>query len=516
MSTRPAGVILNVNDNEGARYVVTLMLQRAGFSVLEAATGQEALSQIASHRPDLVVLDVQLPDISGLEVCARVRDDPETASTKILHTSATFVSTDNKVRSLEGGADAYLTQPFEPEELLATIHALLRLTRTEEDLRRVADELREEDRRKNEFLAMLAHELRNPLAAIWAALPLLGPSEGTTDSERALAVLARQSRQLKRLIDDLLDVARVTQGKIELQRVPLELGKLLRQVADNAARTVVSGRRQQLHASFPPDSARVSGDPARLEQLFANLLDNASKYTPEGGDIWLEHGVAHGPEGARISITVRDNGVGMPAQTLPQVFSLFAQGEVPLARSGGGLGIGLTLVRRLVELHQGTVTAASEGEGRGSAFVVSLPLLAELAVSDPPDAERPSGVERGPSDRRRRVLLVDDNADLQELLATMIERWGHQVDCAADGPSGLRKATELKPDFALLDIGLPGMDGFALAREIRRALDGQAPRLIAVTGYGAPEKRRLAFDAGFNEVLVKPVDAERLRALLSE
>ncbi|HTU61027.1 MAG TPA: response regulator, partial [Polyangiales bacterium] len=223
VAERKEALILNVNDNQVARYVVSTILQRAGFKVIEAENGEQALSRTEDRRPDLIVLDVQLPDMSGLEVCTRIRKNAALASTKVLHTSATHISTDSKVLALRGGADGYLTQPFESEELVATIDALLRLSRTEEELRTVAEQLREADRRKNEFLAMLAHELRNPLAAIWAALPVLERHPPHDESEaKARHVLERQSGQLKRLIDDLLDAARVTQGKIELRMENVE------------------------------------------------------------------------------------------------------------------------------------------------------------------------------------------------------------------------------------------------------------------------------------------------------
>ncbi|HEX6243167.1 MAG TPA: response regulator [Polyangiales bacterium] len=510
-SERQGALILNVNDNEVARYLVTTILQRAGFQVIEAANGRQALDRVEDRRPDLVVLDVQLPDISGLEVCAQIRKSPAVASIKVLHTSATHINVDSKVMALRGGADGYLTQPFESEELVATIDALLRLSRTEEELRATAEQLREADRRKNEFLAMLAHELRNPLAAIWAALPVLERHAPHDEVEaKARHVLERQSGQLKRLIDDLLDVARVTQGKIELRQESVELTRLLAQVIDNVQRTSVARRKQRVVVDLGPDPVYVRGDSLRLEQVFANVLDNASKYTQEEGSIWDTLGCDKLDGASKAVVEVRDNGMGMAPETLPQIFSLFAQADVPLARSTGGLGIGLTLVRRLVELHGGWVSAASEGLGKGSTLRVSLPALAR-------DARAPSVRKSAAELRRdvpRRVLVVEDNEDLQTLTVDQLRGWGHEVNCASDGREGFAKFTEWRPEVALIDIGLPGVDGFELARQIR-ALNGEA-YLIAMTGYSSRDKRSLAIECGCDQVLVKPVEASRLRGLLNE
>ncbi|HEY3499933.1 MAG TPA: hybrid sensor histidine kinase/response regulator, partial [Polyangiaceae bacterium] len=273
-------LILNVNDAEGARYLVSHILRRAGFDVIEAGTGEGALARIAADAPDLVVLDVRLPDIDGIEVCRRVRETPRERPIKILHTSATYIDSANRVESLDNGADGYLVQPFEPEELVATVRSLLRLNDAEQELLGKTQELREADRRKDEFLAMLAHELRNPLAAISASLPVLERREPLDDVERhARDVLERQVGHLARLVNDLLDMARVTQGKIELHAENIDLVPLLRRVADQVLDTRFLPRRQTLRFSVPKLQAVVVGDVTRLEQIFSNLLDNASKYT---------------------------------------------------------------------------------------------------------------------------------------------------------------------------------------------------------------------------------------------
>jgi len=505
-------LILNVNDNEGARYMVSLLLRKAGFLVIEANSGLQALEQVEQHKPDLVVLDIRLPDINGIEVCRRMRESGSGRSIKVLHTSATFVTVDTKIQSLDGGADGYLAQPFEPQELLATVRALLRLNETEQELRDSAELLREADRRKNEFLAMLAHELRNPLAAMSASLPLIERREPLDEVEhRAREIVGRQIVHLGRLIDDLLDVSRVTQGKIELQWELVDLCELLRRVATNAEQTKTAPRRQQLSLSLPKYPVQVRADSTRLEQIFTNLVDNASKYSDAGGKI--EIALATSKDGGHdtAQVCVRDNGIGIAREVLPSLFTLFAQADVPIARSRGGLGIGLTLVRTLVELHGGNVEARSEGLGKGSELVVTLPAL--LTRDDTPS--RPLRT-RGDKPVTRKVLIVEDNSDAQQVLKDLLELWGHRVACASDGLEGVTELQSFKPEIALVDIGLPGIDGYEVARRARQSENGERTLLVALTGYGAPEQRAAALEAGFDLHLVKPVDPERLSALLRE
>ncbi len=312
---------------------------------------------------------------------------------KVLHTSAVFVATEFKVQSLECGADGYLSHPFEQEELIATVRSLLRLTEVEQELRDQAEELKAANRRTNEFLAMLAHELRNPLAAIVTSLPLLERSTATDTVEKtARELIRRQTTHLRRLVDDLLDAARVTQGKIDLHWEPLDVTELVRRIAANVQQTKLAPRSQALRATVPNTAMYVRGDPMRLEQVLTNLLDNASKYSNSGDVIDLGLTLNRNPAGtSEVQITVRDRGIGMEAHTLPTIFDLFSQADVPLARSRGGLGIGLTLVRTLVELHGGKVRARSDGLGRGSEFEIVLPLLAEDARVVPAGRRLPAG-----------------------------------------------------------------------------------------------------------------------------
>jgi signal transduction histidine kinase len=513
---RPGALVLNVNDNDASRYLVTRMLERGGFTVIEAATGGSALEKVRQKMPRLVVLDIKLPDMDGLEVCQRIKADPKTHSVKVLHTSAVFVATEFKVRSLECGADGYLSHPFEQEELIATVRSLLRLTEVEQALRDQAEELKAANRRTNEFLAMLAHELRNPLAAIVTSLPLLERSPAEDAIEKtARDLIRRQTSHLRRLVDDLLDAARVTQGKIDLHWEVLDLTDLVRRISANVQQTKLQARSQTLRLALPNGKLSVRGDPMRLEQVLTNLLDNASKYSHPGDVIELSLAMGRGPSGlSEARIVVRDHGIGMDSRTLPTIFDLFSQADVPLARSRGGLGIGLTLVRTLAELHGGKVVARSDGLTKGSEFELTLPLLVEeLQAPEDTGSFRPP---ENPSSRPRRVLIVEDNQDAQDALRCLLELWGHEVLVAGEGASGIRMALTHRPDIALVDLGLPNVDGYEVAKQIRTTLAASSPLLIALTGYGAPEQRSQALAAGFDLHLVKPVDPDRLAALLDE
>jgi two-component system, sensor histidine kinase len=506
-----APVVLNVNDNEGARYMTTVMLRRAGFEVLEAADGFSALA-LADQLPDVVVLDVRLPDIDGFEVCRRIRANPHTARLKVLHTSATFVTLDKKVQGLEVGADGYLSQPFEMQELIATIQSLIRLGRAELDLRDRAEQLLEASRRKDEFLAMLAHELRNPLSAINACLPLLSQRDPFNDREaRARDIVERQVLHLGKLVDDLLDVARVTQGKIELNQVVIDVVHLLERVAAGTRETKATPRRQTVTLAMPDHPVYIKGDPTRLEQIFTNLLDNASKYTDVGGTIELAATLVHDRGQPFVRIAVLDTGIGMAAESLPTIFGLFSQADVAIDRSRGGLGIGLTLVKTLVELHGGRVTARSGGLGTGSQFEVELPAL--LSDDRQVAPARRATAARVPL---RRILIVEDNTDVRDGLVDLWQMWGHEVFTAGEGIEGVRVALGERPDIAFIDIGLPGLDGYEVARRIRASESGADLLLIALTGYGSREQKARAIESGFDHHLVKPVDTTLIADLVAD
>ncbi len=402
--------------------------------------------------------------------------------------------------------------------VVLVFHNIEERRRLERELRHRAEELARADRQKNEFLAMLAHELRNPLAPIDNALQVLRQGHADdhqreADLDWALEIMSRQVRHMARLVDDLLDVSRITRGKIVLRR-ELVAPQALVAHAVESVRPLVTAKRHELTVTLPPPEppARLNADPARLEQVLCNLLNNAAKYTTEGGRIHLCTTIED--QGRTLAFRVSDNGIGIAPDVLPSVFELFRQAERSLDRAQGGLGIGLTLVQTLVTMHGGTVEAQSGGIGQGSEFIVRLPL------ARPPltPAAGPSMLAAGPSiagDRQRRVLVVDDIIDSAESLARLLRRWGHEVHLAHDGPSALAAARSTAPEIVLLDIGLPGMDGYEVARLLRQDPAHTALVLVALTGYGQTADRQHTRDAGFDHHLVKPVDTTLLRSLLA-
>jgi signal transduction histidine kinase/ActR/RegA family two-component response regulator len=410
-----------------------------------------------------------------------------------------------------------LERPFRPGTLVSTMEVALRSRerqflvrdlleqnmRSSVELEEQAAALREAARRKDEFLAMLAHELRNPLAAIGNAVGLLKE----TDENRAWAVdvIDRQGLQLGRLVDDLLDVSRITLGKIDLRRELLDAAACLESACEAVA-PMAAERSHRLEAIIPRGILWIEADPTRLEQIAVNLLGNAIKYTERGGRIWIEARKA----GNEIVIEVRDSGTGMAAGKIPEMFELFAQGERAAARSEGGLGIGLTVVRGLCQLHGGRVSAHSNGPGTGSTFTVRLPAAKAPADRPAPKAKRPA-VEGG----GKRVLIVDDNLDTARGLAKLLARRNYEVRLAHDGPGALKAAREFSPAVVLLDIGLPGMDGYEVARRLKAEPSCAEIAVIALSGYGQEADRRRSGEAGFDHHLVKPVDLENVLSLLT-
>jgi signal transduction histidine kinase/CheY-like chemotaxis protein len=374
------------------------------------------------------------------------------------------------------------------------------------DRQKAEDALRESNRRKDEFLAMLGHELRNPLAVIADAIKVIGAR--TLEDPvlvKARKTAERQAAHMARLVDDLLDVSRITEGKVRLKQEGLALADVIG-TAVEAARPLIEAAGHRLHVSVPEEALRVEGDQVRLAQVVGNLLNNAAKYTPNGGEIrlTLEH------RNGDAVITVRDNGVGIAPELLPRVFDLFVQGERGPDRAQGGLGIGLTMAKQLVDMHGGKIEAASEGPGRGSEFIITLPLTNELNAQRDGSGRNPAG-----SSPQRRIMVVDDNVDALEMLAMLVEGDGHAVVTAHNGAEALELAASWKPDVVLLDIGMPDMDGYEIARQMKQEPRLSRTRLIALTGYGGEEDIRKSRAAGFDHHLVKPVDHALLRQLLA-
>lgn len=624
----PHSFVLNVNDDEASRYMVSRMLQRAGFWVREAENGAEAL-QMAREGAALVVLDINLPDINGLEVCRTLKSDPITSSIPVLQTSATFVSSERKIEGLESGADGYLVQPIEPLELIATCNALLRARQAEDALRqaatdwqrtfdalgdavavasgdgrvlrynpamqrmlglsstdqlglasqrlddllegrlrragegeeahrkhalediehhgrhyrfvldpipstlasldrwvvvlsditdqkqlqererRRAEELRLDAQRKDEFLAMLAHELRNPLHAVSTALRLQERVGAQDDSNREIReAVNRQIKHLARLVDDLLDVSRMTRGKISLQRTGADLRDQVRHALD-VGRARADARNQTILFTPPDDPIPVRVDTVRIEQAITNVLTNAVKYSPRDTTIRVSLERIASESGDIVRLSVEDEGDGIPAEKLDEIFELFVQVDQTLARSRGGLGIGLTVARSLVELHDGRVRAESPvRDGRGSRFSIELPIDEGVLVDLEPPAE-PETVDQPPLS----IALIEDNEDAAHALQRFLEDLGHTVHVAHDGLRGRDLIVSVLPDIALVDVGLPGIDGYQVARSVRGPTR-HATRLVAVTGYGLPRDRARAKEAGFDDFLIKPVDLSRLQRLL--
>ena len=404
------------------------------------------------------------------------------------------------IRTAAGEVDGVLVIAFDVTEQVRAREQL-------DELRSAAESA---SRAKDQFLAILGHELRNPLAPILTAVQLMA-GRGDQQVERERRIIERQARHLVRLVDDMLDLSRVLTGKVALKQERIELAEVVA-TAVEMTRPLIEERAQLLTVNVPERGLLVQADPERLAQVFANLLSNAAKYTERGGMIAID---ASGGAGW-IEATVRDSGIGISAEMLPRVFEMFAQERQALDRSSGGLGLGLTIVRSLVQLHGGSIEARSAGPGEGSEFAVRLPLARAAEERAPRGPAQASQPPPGLGAASRHVLIVDDNQDAAELLAAGLELAGFQIRLAHDGPGALAAIGEFRPDIALLDIGLPGMDGYELATQLRQQAELRHLRLVALTGYGQDSDRQRSREAGFDAHLVKPIDLLRLRALLLE
>ena len=529
--------ILVVNDDPASLLALTSLLDgradEGNYSVLSARSGQDALRQVLLHDFAVILLDVNMPGMDGFETAEAIHQRARSADIPIIFVTAFLADEIDRLKAYQRGAADFLFTPVIPQILHAKVSVFVTLAMKNEELKRQAEKLSQhaleltatnrrlvremEERRaaerkshaKDEFLAMLGHELRNPLSAITSASSLIGlPGAAPDTVARARAIIQRQSQHLSRIVDDLLDLSRAMSGKILLARQSTDLSHLVASCLETFRAT---GRTDGYRIAVDLAPGWVDGDPTRLEQIVSNLLDNALKYTPSGGSIDLKLARA----GDDVVFSVRDSGVGIPPELLPQVFDVFVQGAISIDRSQGGLGIGLSLVRRLVELHGGSVAADSPGAGLGSSFTIRLPYAdlaktANTAGASEPDAPCEPALAPPVDTGKPSVLLIEDNEDGREMMATMLAAHGYPVYQAADGLQGVSQAHACKPDAALVDIGLPGIDGYEVARRLRADPATRAIRLIAVTGYGLPEDQRRVMEAGFDQHLVKPVPIDRL------
>ncbi len=510
--------ILLVDDQPGKLLSYEAMLSELGENLIRAASASEALEQLLRTEIAVVLIDVCMPELDGFELASMIRAHPRYQKTAIILVSAVLINDVYRLKGYHAGAVDYVGVPVVPEILRAKVAIFAdlfrknrRLERMNEELElRVAErtaELRESDRRKDEFLAMLAHELRNPLAPVRNSLHLVRASPDPRVRESSLDVMERQLGHLVRLVDDLLDVSRITTGKLELRFDRVQLAEILRHAVETA-QPEISRKEHKLAWDVPEDGLVVDGDATRLTQVFANLLHNASKFTDRGGTLTL----SAKRNGNDVDVSVRDTGEGIASDNLTGIFEMFSQADRSLERRHGGLGIGLTMAKRLVEMHGGSISARSGGVGTGSEFTVRLP----LATSQP--AVRGTTPSRGAWAIAgvRRVLVADDNPDSLESLALVLQLKGNEVRTAPDGARAVEEAKAFRPNVILLDIGMPNMNGYEACRLIRAQDWGRGIRIVALTGWGQSEDRERSRAAGFDHHLVKPVDPDALMKYVAE
>ena len=557
--------ILLVDDQPARLLTYQSVLSELGQNLVCAHSGLEALDKLMHEEFAVVLLDVSMPGMDGFEAARLIHDHPRFEKTPIIFVTGVHVTDLDRLKGYKAGAVDYVSIPVVPEilrskvavlvelyckrrellelnrnlgqanERLAEANTTLQAEKTRElealnatlqranaeleranrslqsevaERARAEQALKEADQHKDEFLAMLAHELRNPLAPMLNAVQLMR-MKPATDQQLSWSrdVIERQLAHLTRLVDDLLDVARITRGRINLSREPIELGTLVARAVE-IVQPLIQERGHQFTTEIPDGTLRVNADPLRLTQALGNVLGNAAKYTERQGNISL----SVRRQGTEIDIRVRDNGIGIPAEVLPRIFDLFTRLDRRSDHPHSGLGIGLALVRRLLQMHDGTISAHSEGTGRGSEFVIRLPMLPETTQSV--NGREPATTADAPAVRRR-ILVADDNADALQTLATVLELSGHEVFSAANGSLALECAERHLPEVALLDIGMPLLDGYEVARRIRAQAWGKRITLVALTGWGQESDRRRSQEAGFDSHLVKPLDLGKLTQLLA-
>jgi signal transduction histidine kinase len=569
--------ILLVDDQPSRLLTYESILSGLGQNLVSARSGLEALDKLMRQEFAVVLLDVSMPDMDGFEAARLIHEHPRYEKTPIIFVTGVHVSELDRLTGYKVGAVDYVSIPVVPEILRSKVAVLVELYLKRRELRelnrtlalanerlaeanttlqaektrelqmlnhdlqranteleqanrtlqsevaersRIEQALKEADRHKDEFLAMLAHELRNPLAPILNAVQLMRKKPlGDPQLVWSRDVIERQLVHLTRLVDDLLDVSRITRGKINLAREPVDVAGLVARAVETVQPLFLE-RGHQFTIEMPEEPIRVYGDPLRLTQALGNVLANAAKYTDGAGRISL----SARRSGDVLEIRVRDTGIGIPSDLLPMIFDMFTQLRNDTGRSQSGLGIGLALVRKLLEMHGGTVTASSEGDGLGSEFLMTLPVIVNDRLRASADnkanghdasVDAPVSAEASATPQvRRRILVADDNSDSLESLATLLELGGHEVFSAANGALALESAERNLPDVALLDIGMPKLDGYEVARRIRAQPWGRGMTLVALTGWGQDSDRRRSGEAGFDSHLVKPLDLDKLTDLL--
>lgn len=521
--------ILLVDDQPGKLLSYEAMLSQLGENLIMASSGREALDHLLRNDITVVITDVSMPELDGFELAEIIRQHPRYQKTAIIFVSAVHLTDIDRLKGYESGAVDYVSVPVVPELLRAKVSVfteLYRKTRESERLTRdlekrviertaeleasmsaqveLARQLRDADRRKDEFLALLSHELRNPLAPVCNAVNIMRLKQlDDPDLRWCRDVIERQAAQLTRLVDDLLDVSRITQGKITLRPERVDLASIVADAIETS-RPQIDAQQHELVVSLPETPVEVTGDRARLTQVVANVLNNAAKYQNARG--WIRVTVDCVDDVAQI--IVEDRGIGISGDMLARIFELFSQGERAPDRAQGGLGVGLSLVKNLMEMHSGKVWADSQGPGKGSTFTLEMPCYSDSVAG----GGVTGGTARLPV-AAQRILVVDDNADAAESLAVLLRLEGHQVEVAHNGTDALCLAARTTPTIVLLDIGLPGMDGYEVCRRLRETGLGDA-RIIAMTGYGQERDRRRSAEAGFDAHTVKPVAIDELMTLL--
>jgi signal transduction histidine kinase len=503
---------LLVDDLEENLLSLEALLRREDLVLLKARSGDEALELLLRHDVALALIDVQMPGLNGFELAELMRGKERTRHVPIIFVTAGTTDNQRRFRGYEAGAVDFIQKPIESDILRSKAGVFFELYRQRQQIAAQRDELaaqaealREADRRKDEFLAMLAHELRNPLAPLRYGLDVL---RKTPDGQRAANIRATMDRQLihlVRLIDDLLDISRVSQGKVTLRKERIQVADVIR-AAVEASRPGIDAARHSLDVDLPSGALWLDGDPTRLSQVVGNLLNNAAKYTPEGGRI----GLSVRADGNAAAIEVSDNGIGIPVEMQSRVFQLFTQVDRHLERAQGGLGIGLALVKQLVILHDGTITVESAGSGKGSAFTVRLALA---APPEPTTGPLEAPAEKGQL-RSLKVLVVEDNVDVAEAIGWVLEKLGHDFRFVHNGREALAAARDYRPDVVILDIGLPGMDGYAVCRALREDKLFKNLPIIAQSGWGQSHDKMAASEAGFSFHLTKPVTRKALEKVL--